>query len=82
MPILPDVSARPLWRGRTHAWAFVAAVIGGAALVAAAPDGRARLALGIYAATVAGLFGVSAVYHRVRGARRRRARGCGAPTTP
>ncbi|WP_259313192.1 PAQR family membrane homeostasis protein TrhA [Capillimicrobium parvum] len=65
MSILPDVSARPSWRGRTHAWAFVAAVIGGAALVAAAPDGRARLALGIYAATVAGLFGVSAVYHRV-----------------
>jgi hemolysin III len=65
VPILPDVSARPLWRGRTHAWAFFAAVVGGAALVVAAPDGRARLALGIYAATVAGLFGVSAVYHRV-----------------
>jgi hemolysin III len=35
------------------------------ALVVLAPDGRARVALGIYAATVAGLFGVSAVYHRV-----------------
>jgi hemolysin III len=65
VPILPDVSARPLWRGRTHARAFVAAVIGGVALVAFAPDGRARMALGIYAATVAGLFGVSALYHRV-----------------
>ncbi|MEZ5120207.1 MAG: hemolysin III family protein [Solirubrobacterales bacterium] len=65
MPILPDVSARPLWRGRTHAWAFVAAVAGGVALVALAPDGRARMALGIYALSVAGLFGVSALYHRV-----------------
>jgi hemolysin III len=64
IPLLPDVSARPLWRGRTHAWAFFAALVGGIALVAMAPDGRARLALGIYAITVAGLFGVSAVYHR------------------
>jgi hemolysin III len=64
IPLLPDVSARPVWRGRTHAWAFFAALVGGIALVAMAPDGRARLALGIYAITVAGLFGVSAVYHR------------------
>jgi hemolysin III len=63
--IRPDVSARPLWRGRTHAWAFLAAVVGGVALVALAPDGRARLALAIYAVTVAGLFGVSALYHRI-----------------
>ncbi len=62
---LPDVTARPLWRGRTHAWAFGAAVVAGIVLVAMAPDGRARLALGVYAATVAGLFGVSALYHRV-----------------
>jgi hemolysin III len=64
LAILPDVAARPLWRGRTHAWAFVAAMAGGIALVAFASDGRARLALGIYAVTVVGLFGVSALYHR------------------
>ncbi len=63
--ILPDVSARPLWRGRTHAWAFFAALVAGVALVALAPDGRARLAVTIYAITVVGLFGVSAIYHRV-----------------
>jgi hemolysin III len=63
--ILPDVSARPLWRGRTHAWAFIAALIGGVALVAFAPDGRARIALTIYAISLAGLFGVSALYHRI-----------------
>jgi hemolysin III len=54
-----------VWRGRTHAWAFVAALAAGIALVALAPDGRARLAVTIYAVTVVGLFGVSALYHRV-----------------
>jgi hemolysin III len=63
--LTPDVSARPLWRGRTHAWAFVAALVGGIVLVALAPDGRARLALAIYGASLAGLFGVSALYHRI-----------------
>jgi hemolysin III len=63
--ILPDVAARPRWRGRSHAYAFFAALVGGALLVAFAPDGRARLALGIYAVCVAGLFGVSALYHRI-----------------
>lgn len=65
MPLLPDVAARPLWRGRTHAYAFFAAVLGGMLLVAFAPDGRARLALSVYAVSVAGLFGVSALYHRI-----------------
>jgi hemolysin III len=63
--IAPDVSARPLWRGRTHAWAFVVALIGGTVLVALAPDGRARLAVAIYAISLVGLFGVSAIYHRI-----------------
>jgi hemolysin III len=65
MVVSPDVSARPVWRGRTHAWAFGAALVAGIALVALAPDGRARLAVTIYAVTVVGLFGVSATYHRV-----------------
>ena len=63
--LLPDVASRPLWRGRSHAYAFFAALLGGVALVAFAPDGRARLALAIYAACMAGLFGVSALYHRI-----------------
>jgi hemolysin III len=63
--LLPDVAARPVWRGRTHAYAFFFALLGGVLLVAFAPDGRARLALGVYALTVAGLFGVSALYHRI-----------------
>jgi hemolysin III len=37
----------------------------GVALVAAAPGGTPRLAATIYAASVAGLFGASALYHRI-----------------
>lgn len=65
MEILPDVAARPQLRGVSHQWAFLVALAGGIALVVAAPDGRARLALAIYAVTIAGLFGVSALYHRI-----------------
>lgn len=49
----------------SHQWAFVAALVLGAALVIAAPGGEATLAAGIYAASVAALFGTSALYHRI-----------------
>ena len=60
-----DATLKPRLRGVTHQWAFFVAVAAGAALVVQAPDAEARVALGIYALTVCGLFGVSAVYHRV-----------------
>ena len=60
-----DAALKPRLRGVSHQWAFFVAVAAGAALVVSAEDGRSRLALGIYALTVCGLFGVSAVYHRV-----------------
>jgi hemolysin III len=56
---------KPRLRGVSHQWAFVASVLLGTALVALAPAGEPRLAAAIYALSVAGLFGVSAVYHRV-----------------
>ena len=56
---------KPRLRGVLHQWAFFVSVIAGAVLVLVAPAGRATLATTIYALTVAGLFGVSAVYHRV-----------------
>jgi hemolysin III len=56
---------KPRFRGVLHQWAFFVSVVAGAALVLVAPAGRATLATAIYALTVAGLFGVSAVYHRV-----------------
>src|SRR6185312_4166828 len=58
-------SARPRLRGVWHKWACVWSVPFGVALVLVANDARARVAVSIYAATLVGLFGVSALYHRV-----------------
>jgi hemolysin III len=61
-------------RGVSHQWAFFVSVATGIALVLAAPSGRATAAVSIYAFSVAGLFGASALYHRINwsttGARR------------
>jgi hemolysin III len=56
---------KPRLRGVSHQWAFFFFAVAGAALVVAAPSGKATLAAVIYVFTVAGLFGTSAVYHRV-----------------
>jgi hemolysin III len=56
---------KPKLRGVFHEWAFPVAVLAGVVLVVAAPDGRARLAAGIYAFSLAALLGTSALYHRV-----------------
>jgi hemolysin III len=60
-----DALVKPRLRGVSHQWAFFASLALGVALVAAAPAGEARLASAIYAGSVAGLFGVSALYHRI-----------------
>src|SRR5437763_7859798 len=56
---------KPRLRGVSHQWAFFVSLLTGAALVLAAPSGRAALASAIYALSVAGLFGASALYHRI-----------------
>ncbi|MBA2504476.1 MAG: hemolysin III family protein [Thermoleophilaceae bacterium] len=56
---------KPKLRGVSHQYAFFVAVIAGALLVVLAPGGEARLAAAIYAFTLAGLFGASALYHTV-----------------
>jgi hemolysin III len=56
---------RPKLRGVSHQWAAVVAMIAGAMLVWKAPDGRATIVAVIYAVSLVGLFGVSAVYHRI-----------------
>jgi hemolysin III len=61
----PRPAARPRWRGRLHQHAFAVALGAGAALVLAAPTGRAALAAAVYALTLAGMLGASALYHRV-----------------
>jgi len=69
-PFLP----KPRLRGVSHQWAFFVSVVIGALLVVFAPGGEPRLAAAIYALSNAGLFGASALYHRVNwsslGARR------------
>jgi hemolysin III len=63
--LLPDGLPRPLLRGMLHLAAFVVAVGLGIALVLVAGL-RYAPAFAVYGLSVAGLFGVSALYHRGR----------------
>ena len=60
-----DALERPRLRGVFHQYAFFAALVAGAALVAAADTLREQVAMWIYGAALASMFGVSALYHRV-----------------
>ena len=59
------ISGKPRFRGVTHEWAFFISLPLGLGLVISAPSGRAALAAGVYALSVALLFGASALYHRI-----------------
>ncbi|WP_109632275.1 MULTISPECIES: PAQR family membrane homeostasis protein TrhA [Lentzea] len=66
--IPPQPGLRPRLRGWLHLWSFIVSVATGATLIALAAStvsGLAALATSVYGATVLGLFGVSALYHRV-----------------
>jgi hemolysin III len=65
---------RPRLRGVLHQLAFVVSILAGALLVSTARGATATLVAGVYAVSVAGLFGASALYHRIawHGAARRR----------
>ena len=56
---------KPRFRGVTHEWAFFISLIAGGALIVAAPSGQSRIAMAIYAFSLSGLLGTSALYHRV-----------------
>lgn len=62
---LPVPFRKPRLRGVSHQWAFFVSLVLGVALVLAAPGPRATGAVAVYAASVAALFGASALYHRV-----------------
>jgi len=62
---LKSGGVKPRLRGVSHQWAFFVSLVTGGALVLAAPSGRATAAAAIYAVSVAGLFGASALYHRI-----------------
>jgi hemolysin III len=61
-----NLGHRPLLRGWFHLGAFVAWLVGGPFLIAAAPDGGSRAALIVYVLAMLCMFGVSALFHRVR----------------
>ncbi len=56
---------KPRLRGASHQYAFFLAVIAGTALVAGAETTGARVAVAVYAFSVAAMFGASALYHRI-----------------
>lgn len=60
-----DPVLKPRLRGVLHQWAFLASLVAGVVLVLEAGSARARLAVSIYALSVAASFGTSALYHRV-----------------
>jgi hemolysin III len=61
----------PRLRGVLHAGALPLCAAAGVALVALAPDGSARMAAAVYAASACALFAVSALYHLGRGSEAR-----------
>jgi hemolysin III len=63
-PPLRPALAVPRLRGVIHQYAFFAALLVGAVLILLASSGRARTAVMIYAAGLAGCLGTSALYHR------------------
>jgi hemolysin III len=64
---------KPRLRGVSHQYAFFVAVVLGALLVLRARGAGGTIATGIYACGICGLFGVSALYHRVTWSPRARA---------
>jgi hemolysin III len=60
-----DPSLKPRLRGVSHQFAFFVSLVLGAGLVASASGAGERAAATVFGAAVAGMFGVSALYHRV-----------------
>ncbi len=65
----PPVLLKPRMRGVLHQWAFFVSLVLGLLLVLTASGQREVTATAIYAGSVAGLLGTSALYHRVNWSR-------------
>jgi len=59
----PPVEPKPTWRGRIHLVAFLVSIPAGLLLVFLSQGASAHVGASIFAASLAGLFGVSAIYH-------------------
>ena len=60
-----DAPVRPRLRGVFHQYAFFVSVVLGVPLVAGASGTRERVGAAVFAAALATMFGVSALYHRI-----------------
>ncbi|HLM18601.1 MAG TPA: hemolysin III family protein [Acidimicrobiia bacterium] len=60
---MPPPEPRPTWRGRIHLAAFALSIPAGLALVLLSQGASAHVGAAIFAVSLAGLFGVSAIYH-------------------
>jgi hemolysin III len=56
---------QPRLRGVSHQLAFFASLAAGALLIASAASTRATLSAAVFAVSIAGMFGASALYHRI-----------------
>lgn len=59
-----EAPAKPRLRGRLHQVAFFVSVPAGVALIAAASRADARIVAAVFAVSLSGLYGTSALYHR------------------
>jgi hemolysin III len=64
MSVGTAITVKPRLRGLSHLYAFFVAIAAAVALVATAPAGTATVAAVVYGATLVGMFGASALYHR------------------
>ena len=62
---LSSLPSKPRLRGVLHQWACACSLPLGLVLVILAGTARARIAVSVYALSVIGLFGASALYHRI-----------------
>jgi hemolysin III len=60
-----EALVKPRLRGVFHQYAFFVALAAGVVLVAVSDSARELFATWVYAAALAGMFGISALYHRV-----------------
>ena len=60
-----EITVKPRLRGVFHQYAFFVALAAGIVVVALSDSGRELLATWVYAAALAAMFGVSALYHRI-----------------
>lgn len=64
-PSLDIDAIKPHLRGRSHEYAFVVALTLGPIMIVAAPGIIPRFVVALYVTAIAGLFGISALYHRI-----------------